>query len=55
MKYELLVICMNHATEHFKWFNSQYDGLKKEYNGQYVAFQEQQILDSDTNLERLIK
>lgn len=42
-------------ADNFKWFNSQHDSIKKEYNGQYFAFQEQQILDSDINLERLIR
>ena len=39
----------------FKWFNSHYDSLSKNYNKRYVAIQERQILDSDTSLERLIK
>ena len=42
-------------ADNFKWFNSQYDSLKKNYDNQYVAIQEKQVLDSDTDLERLIK
>ncbi|WP_148687565.1 hypothetical protein [Candidatus Nitrosocosmicus hydrocola] len=42
-------------ADNFKWFNSHYDGLKKEFDRRYVAIREKQIVDSDINLERLIK
>ncbi len=42
-------------VDNFKWFNSQYDGLKKEFDRRYVAIREKQIMDIDINLERLIK
>jgi hypothetical protein len=42
-------------ADNFKWFNSQYDSLKKNYDNQYVAIQERQVLDSDMDLESLIK
>ena len=42
-------------ADNFKWFNSPYDSLKKNYDNQYVAIQERKILDSDANLKRLIK
>jgi hypothetical protein len=46
---------LERLADNFKWFNSHYDSLKKNYDNQYVAIQEKQILDSDTNYERLIK
>ena len=42
-------------TDNFKWFNSEYDSLKKEFDRQYVEIREKQIVDSDIILERLIK
>lgn len=42
-------------ADNFKWFNSQYDCLKKEFDRRYVAIREKQIVDSDINLERLMK
>ena len=42
-------------ADNFKWFNSEYENLKKEFDKRYVAIQMKQIVDSDTNLERLIK
>lgn len=46
---------LERLADNFEWFNSQYDSLKKELDRQYVAIQDKKILDSDTDLERLIK
>ena len=42
-------------VDNFEWFSLQYDHLKKDFNRRYVAIQEKQVVDSDTNIERLIK
>ena len=42
-------------ADNLKWFNYNYNDLNKEFDKQYVAIQEKQTLDSDPNLERLIK
>jgi len=42
-------------ADNFRWFNSHYDSLKKEFDKRYVAIHEKQIVDSDIDLERLIK
>ena len=46
---------LERLADNFEWFNSQNDSLKKELDRQYVAIQDKKILDSDTDLERLIK
>ncbi len=46
---------LERLADNFEWFNSQYDNLKKEFDRQYVAIQDKKILDSDTDLKRLIK
>ena len=46
---------LERLADNLKWFNYNYNDLKKEFDKQYVAIQEKQILDSDPNLERLIK
>lgn len=42
-------------ADNFVWFSLQYDNLKKDFERRYVAVQEKQVVDSDTNIERLIK
>lgn len=32
-------------ADNFKWFNSHYNSLKKNYENRYVAIQERQILE----------
>ncbi len=46
---------LERLADNFEWFNSQYDNLKNEFNSQYVAIREKQIVDSDISLEKLIK
>lgn len=46
---------LERLADNFKWFILEYDVIKKEFKRQYVAIREKQIVDSDTNLERLIK
>ncbi|CAN5803840.1 hypothetical protein BH23THE1_BH23THE1_23210 [soil metagenome] len=46
---------LERLADNFKWFILEYDSIKKEFKRQYVAIREKQIVDSDTNLERLIK
>lgn len=42
-------------ADNFEWFSLQYDNLKKDFERRYVAIQEKEVVDSDTNIERLIK
>jgi hypothetical protein len=42
-------------ADNFEWFSLQYNNLKKDFERRYVAIQEKQVVDSDTNIERLIK
>ena len=42
-------------ADNFKWLDSHHDTLKKQFDKRYVAIQGKQVLDSDINLERLIK
>lgn len=36
------------------WFNSNLPRLLKRYNNRFIAFHNQQILESDPNLDRLM-
>ena len=41
--------------DNFDWFYSNYDDLKRDYNNQYVAVKEKRQIDSDYDLERLLR
>ena len=41
--------------DNFDWFYSNYKELKRDYNNQYVAVKEKRQIDSDYDLERLLK
>ena len=41
--------------DNFDWFYSNYQELKRDYNNQYVAVKEKRQIDSDYDLERLLK
>jgi hypothetical protein len=41
--------------DNFDWFYSNYQELKRDYNKQYVAVKEKRQIDSDYDLERLLK
>ena len=41
--------------DNFDWFYSNYDELKRVYNNQYVAVKEKRQIDSDYDLERLLR
>ncbi len=41
--------------DNFDWFYSNYDGLKRDFSNQYVAVKDKSQIDSDCNLELLIK
>lgn len=41
--------------DNFDWFYSNYEELKRDYNNQYVAVKEKRQIDSDYDLERLLK
>jgi thiol-disulfide isomerase/thioredoxin len=37
------------------WFQSHYEELKKEYNDEFVAIDNQQVLGHDSDIDRLIE
>ncbi len=41
--------------DNFDWFYTNYEELKRDYNNQYVAVKEKRQIDSDYDLERLLK
>ena len=48
VKYEKL-------KDNFKWFYSNYEELKRDYNDQYVAIRDRKQIDSDFNLDLLLR
>lgn len=42
-------------VENFEWFHSHHEILKEEYESQYVSIKDRKVLDSDNDLERLVK
>ena len=48
VKYEKL-------KDNFKWFYSNYEKLKRDYNDQYVAVKDRKQIDSDFNLDLLLR
>lgn len=41
--------------DNFVWLYSNYDGFKRDFSNQYVAVKNKMHIDSDCNLEILIK
>jgi thymidylate kinase len=41
--------------KNLEWFQSNYEELKKQYNNEYVAIDNQRLLDHNPDLERLIE
>ena len=41
--------------DNFKWFYSNYEELKRDYNDQYVAVKDRKQIDSDFNLDLLLR
>ena len=41
--------------DNFKWFYSNYEELKRDYNDQYVAIKDRKQIDSDFNLDLLLR
>lgn len=37
------------------WFESNLDRLKAKYNNRFIAFHDREVIDSDTNVDNLIK
>lgn len=37
------------------WFESDLDRLKSEYNNKFIAFRDGNVIDSDTDVDRLMK
>jgi len=42
------------GREDLKWFSSNKEGLLTQYDRRFVAFCEKKVLDSDTDLEKLL-
>ena len=41
--------------DNFKWFYSNYEELKRDYDDQYVAIRDRKQIDSDFNLDLLLR
>ena len=41
--------------DNFEWFYSNHEELKKNYNDQYVAIKDRKQIDSDFNLDLLLR
>ena len=41
--------------DNFEWFYSNHEELKKDYNDQYVAIKDRKQIDSDFNLDLLLR
>ena len=48
LKYEKL-------KDNFEWFYSNHEELKRDYNDQYVAIKDRKQIDSDFNLDLLLR
>ena len=48
VKYEKL-------KDNFKWFYSNHEELKRDYNDQYIAIKNRKQIDSDFNLDLLLR
>jgi hypothetical protein len=48
VKYEKL-------KDNFEWFYSNHEELKRDYNDQYVAIKDRKQIDSDFNLDLLLR
>jgi len=54
MSSEALTLLVKHG-EDMKWFLSNYDKLVENYDGLFVAVYERSVIDSDGDLDRLVK
>ena len=43
------------GREDIQWFDANLDQLKSEYNNKFIAFHDKQVLDSDKNLDELMR
>ena len=43
------------SQEDLSWFNSNIEMLKSKYNNKFIAFHEKKVIDSDAELDTLIK
>lgn len=46
---------LERLADNFKWIHKQHSDLKERYDNKYVAIKNREIVDKDTNLDRLIK
>ncbi len=46
---------LERLADNFKWIHKQHSDLNERYDNKYVAIKNREIVDKDTNLDRLIK
>lgn len=46
---------LNELKDNFKWLYSNYEVFRKDYKNQFVAVKDEEHLDNDINLERLLQ
>jgi len=53
MDYELDKL--NELKDNYKWLYSNYEVFRKDYKNQFIAVKDEEHLDNDINLERLLQ
>ena len=46
---------LNELKDNYKWLYSNYEVFRKDYKNQFVAVKDEEHLDNDINLERLLQ
>ncbi|MBA2267047.1 MAG: hypothetical protein H0W19_01740 [Nitrosopumilus sp.] len=46
---------LNELKDNFKWLYSNYEVFRKDYKNQFIAVKDEEHLDNDINLERLLQ
>ena len=52
---ESAVVILSNYEENAKWVSSNYEQLKKEFNGEWIAVLENAVVDHDADLAKLVK
>ncbi len=55
MQQESIVQMLVSGQNDLEWFEQNQDYLKSEYNNKFIAFYDKKVIDSDANLDRLMK
>lgn len=49
-----LVSMIRNGQEDLQWFDSNLDKLMKEFNNQFIAFRNKEVIESSEDLEKLV-